>query len=339
MTAPAPAEQAGDIIHILCSTDENYAPYCGVMLTSVLHNLSGRQAAVHIFVDNVSSPSLARFARLGELFNCRVETIGIPDELMRTLPGTIDQWVPASYLRLLAPDLLPPEVDKVIYLDCDIIADTSLAPLWDMDLRGNACGVVPDAPQPIMHRVKGPEIGLTGRYFNSGVMVIDLRRFRELEIRRRGIEMLHHAAGKYDCPDQDVLNILLDGDHLDLPLIWNLQSAHYVSYCRLPEPQEVPLIRALLAGRSHGVIHYTSSHKPWSRDIRHYHPLSKLWRRYRRMSLWPDAPVTPERRSLRSWVACTRYALAYRLGLPSVFSRTWRRPAAYTWRDPSLRHN
>lgn len=321
---PAPSSP----IHILCSTDDRFAPWCGVMLTSLLHNLAGREAVVHIVDAGLCERHRGRLRSLEHRYPCRVEYVTPAQSLLARLPEGVNGWPPASFLRLAVAELLP-ELERVIYIDCDIAVDTSVAPLWETDLRGKACGAVIDGPNPATDGSRRHEkvgaLGMRGHYFNSGVLLIDIAAFRNLDILGRSITLLSQADATFDCPDQDVLNILLDGEYLPLPTRWNVRTSLYDAHWHEPDDDEEATARGVMRGHLRGIIHYSTHHKPWLNDIRDFHPLEHVWRRYKKMSPYSDEPLTPQKLPLRTRLARWRHALMFRHRLPSAYTSRWKR--------------
>lgn len=324
---------ADHAIHVLCNVNDAYVTYCGVMLTSLLCNLhvAGRRkyaaantifTVIHVISHDISEQSKCRLQRLEELYPCKFNFIVPTESTLANLPQSINGWPISTYLRLIASDLLPPDVKRVIYLDSDVAVDTSILPLWEIDLEGNAIGAVNDTPQTVDNIDHVGHLGIKDKYFNSGVLVIDVVKFRELDLARRSIEMLCNEADKLAFPDQDILNILLDGKRLELPMTWNVQSSHFQNF-----GGATPAIRKVVGdiwhGRVHGIIHYTGVYKPWLNGMNDFHPLEHIWRHYHRMSPWADVPLTGTERSLSKRLIRWRHALAFRFGLPSAYYCRW----------------
>lgn len=320
-------------IHILCCADDAYAPYCGIMLTSLLHNLPHKgnprderyRAVIHIVSTDIGADNREKFRCLEERYLCRIEFITPAPSLLSRLPEAVNGWPIASYLRLIATEILPVELHRVIYLDSDIAVDSSVASLWEAELGGKACAVICDAPSPCDCTPRKERCGIKGTYFNSGVMVIDLDKFRQLGIASRSVEMLSTLPPEYECPDQDILNILLDVNHIDLPARWNVQTCHFQSMCPDPEGEELAEVIGVARGKLKGIIHYTTMHKPWRNEVTDFHPMEHVWRRYRKLSPWAETPLTPPTLPLRTKLARLRHTWAFRLGLPSAYLSAWKR--------------
>jgi lipopolysaccharide biosynthesis glycosyltransferase len=134
----------------------------------------------------------------------------------------------ATYLRLLLPRLLPEHLDRLLYLDCDILCAGSLRELFDLDLRGNVLAAVRDAHAGTLSDMGGlpglaryPDLAPDAPYFNAGVLVIDLPAWRERRVTERCFEYVERHAAEARFTDQDALNHTLHGNWLRLPKTWN----------------------------------------------------------------------------------------------------------------------
>lgn len=159
-------------------------------------------------------------------------TILDPDMWFDDLPvSTVDEFgyvSRATYLRLLLPRLLPAHVERLLYLDCDILCAGSLRELFDLDLRGNVLGAVRDAHAGSLSDMGGlpglaryPDLDPDAPYFNAGVLLIDLPGWRDQRITERCFEYVRRHADEARFTDQDALNHTLHGNWLRLPKTWN----------------------------------------------------------------------------------------------------------------------
>jgi lipopolysaccharide biosynthesis glycosyltransferase len=161
------------------------------------------------------------------------------------------------YTRLWVATFFDETVDRVLYLDCDMVVVGSLDPLWEADLHGRTVGAV-----GIPGSTRGAHLGMAGDagYFNSGVMVIDLARWRRLSVFDRLMAYIGDNSEKLIDPDQDALNVTLEDDRTLLGYEWNVTSPFYFDYHDLRMAStEVSRIRA--AAR---IIHFNGTSKPWS---------------------------------------------------------------------------
>jgi lipopolysaccharide biosynthesis glycosyltransferase len=175
---------------------------------------------------------------------------------------TIPHVSKMTYARLLLPSILPKEVSRVLYLDGDILALDDLGPLWQTELKDAPVGAVSDLFLHTLYLSKGldpakeradhfrykKELPRVRDYFNAGVMLIDLKRWREERISEKAFDYLKRYPASPHM-DQDALNFALDEQWAKLNPRWNVQD-HY-RRIRLRET------------RRPGIVHFVTKAKPW----------------------------------------------------------------------------
>ena len=187
----------------------------------------------------------------------------------------------AAYFRLMAAELLPKWLDRVIYLDSDVLVNDDLGKLWNAPLDDHYCLAVPDIACPFVDARHGgcnqrkanpymaaltpipnwKALGLNGdsMYFNSGVMVLNLARWREERISRSLLKCLRENPDHVWCWDQYALNVVFSEQWGQLDFRWN-QGAHVFEY---PDETYSPIdsesFRAMRDEPS--IIHFTTEWK------------------------------------------------------------------------------
>lgn len=169
-----------------------------------------------------------------------------------------------TYARLFLGQLLE-EMDRVIYLDSDLIVNCSLMELWSMSMNGNVIGAVSDCEVEWCFEkefLKGLGIPGNAFYLNGGVMLMDLKAWREQGTTERSVQFLVQHKGECRTADQTVLNALFSQKHLKLPSIFNI-----------PVYPEKPALKPTPSG----VLHLLGGPKPWDVWGRFLHGSSDLY--------------------------------------------------------------
>lgn len=267
--------------HLALAATGNYVPHAATMLKSLLANTPDAPLCVHFMHDAGFAANQRRLlesmlAAHGATLHCMDLSDGVPASV-----PLVSHYPAPAWFRVLLPELLP-EVERLLYLDVDLVVVDSLAPLWETDLEGNMVAAVTNvyAHEPAMTQALGlPE---PSRYFNSGVMLMDLAEMRRERI---GEQIFSFATAYPDLvrfADQDPLNALLHGRRLHLPLRYNVQTPCYQPGLPLVV-SEAEVVAALA---SPAVVHFSSQKwKPW--HILCDHPMRPLYDRYRRQTPWP----------------------------------------------------
>ena len=279
-----------ETINILCATDNNYAPYCGIMLTSLFESNKDSHFNVFVFVDSdISESNKKSFLKLGRKYGHGIELKSIDESRVSGYPIRDDSNITRpTYYRLLAADLLPECVHRIIYLDCDVIVKGDIKSLWKVDLEGVAIAGVKDYYLCKFGRGWRPDT--PHDYFNAGVMVLNLDFWRMNGVSRCVFDYLwenRNDKAKLYYMDQDALNAMLYNKKALLPERFNYQVGMFENdmWQYYSEDQKSVFIEE---GKFISVIHYLGI-KPWKTKM--MGPFFYEWERIRRKSLWPHCRV------------------------------------------------
>jgi lipopolysaccharide biosynthesis glycosyltransferase len=235
----------------------------------MLHSLCTRHDPARVTVHFLSDETLPQdaHARLAD----HVRALGAHWNALRV--GGEGEQFPANprfgrvaWYRVLLPDRLP-ALDRVLYLDADTLVLAPLDELWATDLQGYAVAAVLNPLYPGMRDDFSARLGLPSltRYFNSGVLLLNLQVWREQRLTQTVLEALAQGSWLGDWPDQNLLNRLLWRHCRYLPPRWNAQNTLF----ELPARQ-LPFTPAQIAEarRQPAILHFIGPYKPW-------HPLSR----------------------------------------------------------------
>jgi lipopolysaccharide biosynthesis glycosyltransferase len=199
---------------------------------------------------------------------CTLLSISALEPLLQHAPARGHITV-AAYYRIFLPEILPPQVRRVIYLDSDVIVRRSVDELWSVELGGNAVAAV---MKPRAAEFKAVGLKAETDYFNSGVLVIDTSLWREQKVREKALDFALHHPGCVHGHDQPALNHVFAGRWTRLDLRWNQQFKffmHTAGYLRMSRTE----LRQLR--RDPFIIHYTTCAKPWNplneHPLRHHY--------------------------------------------------------------------
>lgn len=278
-------------INILCATDDNYAPYCGVMLTSLLENNRQYHIDIYILTSDISSINRRRFEILEDCYDCSIIFLTPDKELLKNCPIKDGDHVSmATYYRIICDSLLPASVEKILYLDCDIIVNTDILELYHMDMGGSVVAACIDSYNTV-HRQR---LGLEDRYFCAGVMLFDLYKFREGDFGQKCLDAINENPDKFLYHDQDAFNLVLNKHVAFISPKWNMMSAFLrrdKADMHMSETFKAEIEQTLLTESDKLIVHYEYLPKPWQKWVMMPHPFTKLWYHYRSISPWPDAPI------------------------------------------------
>lgn len=316
------APQGADALHVAFGVDAAYARPAGIAMTSLLAHNPRREFVFHVFANAMDAADRQRFEELARVHAAAVELYDVDTRAFARLPTTA-QYSLAMYNRLLVARALHGRAQRVLYLDADILCIAPLDDLVAADFAGAVSLVVQDRE---LSAGQSAALGLkSGRYFNSGMMYIDVDRWLELDVSGRCAALLA-TSPRFRWADQDALNLLLDGEARFVDERWNVQCNLYVAMKAIPFDGSSAPRYALPEGAA--VLHFTGRAKPWHRWCAH--SLATVYHEQARASLWRGCALTAtppsyhemkmlshcllrEGRKLRAVYWYVRYSLARQL--------------------------
>ena len=160
-----------EIIRILVSSDNNYLPVLGVMLHSLI---TARQSTTPLEikllckVKTLDSQVMYKLEnQLQQYANVSLHLVDVSQHYNMPMLHLGDGYVPAAYFRLLAAELLP-ELEKAIYLDCDLIIMGDIAELYDIDIKNHLVAAAKDTT--MMGRTSSPVNNVSGYFDYLGIV-------------------------------------------------------------------------------------------------------------------------------------------------------------------------
>lgn len=287
-----PIQQAFEPVSICFASDDNYAPYLKVAIYSLLCNRNReRSYDIIILHKRISKEHQGEILGLADgKSGVSIRFVNVV-EADRELQSDVGCYyaIETNY-RLLLFSKLFQNYRRMLYLDCDIIVTGDVGELFDVDLEGKSAAGVEDVgfrwlaytkraifldnkPYNVLNYctdvlgMKDP-----GGYVNAGVLLFDLEKCRQKVSFRDVVETLHSRNFFYN--DQDVLNILLEGNIKQVDCKWNYMNniAFYLE-CDRKEFRELYLD---LYREDYRIIHYISAKKPWNGEV----PMGEVWQKY-----------------------------------------------------------
>ena len=217
-------------IHLLFASDTNYAPFLATAILSILKNAArDDEFFIHIVDGGLTDDDVKKLEELKTIKDFQLAFYR-PNlkEYLRYLRNDIANFPIVVNARLFVEKYLPETLDKVIYLDADVVVLASLSELWSIDLGDNFIAAVPDPKMRASHREK---LGLPDdyQYFFSGGLLINLKKWREDRVLERLLDICVEIKDRIEFPDQDALNTYASrSSYLPLPGRWTCHPRDYV---------------------------------------------------------------------------------------------------------------
>lgn len=278
------------MIEVCLCADDKYMMPAGVCITSIFESNKNEKIRVHLITEGISLENKAKLQTTADKYNQLIEIHTVDADVFNEFP-IADRFSKAIYLRFMIPQILSGDIDKVLYLDCDIVCIDSLNELWKTDLKDSYCGVCLDCNGDDIitrNRLNTYKVHVTWDdvFFNSGVLLFNMKQWRKNKLAHQLIEFIDKYKDVCSLyPDQDALNCLFAGNITLLPLRYNFQMSCMwkKQYIRLRRNLYSYIDDAL---KSPCLIHYTTSNKPWFPCCPN--PMTPKFDYYRSISLWKE---------------------------------------------------
>lgn len=293
-------------LSIVFSADADFSVPFGIALHSLLtHADRGRQFDIHVLDGGVRED----VKKVVDTWRVKHDfTINYHDLRERFLScgGGSGHFTSAMYYRFLIPELLPENVHRALYVDSDVMFMQDCGELFEQDLEGRCLGAVEDIylaglGDEARHGRLVEDLGfpLDHAYYLSGQLLMDLDRMRAVDATRRLIRWAEEHSSRYRFPDQDVMNVVLEGEIMTIPCKWcvmpcferEIQEGSFLKKLKYLSYTDSEITEAV---RAPGLVHFAGGNKPDSTSP----PATSLeaeFFRCRSETPWTkEPPYTPE---------------------------------------------
>lgn len=243
--------------HVCCSTDDNYVQHCGAMLCSLLESSSSK-FVIHVLCTegSLSSDGRAVLKRIVEERGSKCEFNHVDESMLTGVKFREKRPLTyAAYYRILLASLFGPEIEKIFYLDCDIIVLKDISSIFELDISGYALAAVLDITNPCDLQRMQLSIPYEKCFFCSGVMLINLNYWREHGSEEKLLYFSKKERHVF-LHDQDALNAVFYDKWFRLPPKWGKFNEQVPSTIKfLTDEDKIEYIHSPM------LIHYIV--KPW----------------------------------------------------------------------------
>lgn len=254
-----------DRINVCVACDDNYSKYAGVVIASILSN-AAPQDDLHFYIldGGISEQRKTEINSLKSIKDCNIIFKTVNEDLYEEYKkvGTLEHISFATYYRLKLPSMLL-DIDRIIYLDCDMVVLSSLRELFNIDIKEKCIAGCEDiGAKKIFSKYKN--------YVNAGMLLFDLDKMRKENIEQKFLDYTAENIGNLKHSDQDIINYSCKESIYILDEEWNVQSSNFTnrsSYTSKPK-----------------IIHFIAKRKPWKWASFSYH--RDLYFKYLQLTPW-----------------------------------------------------
>lgn len=250
-----------ETINILVTLDENYVPYLNVMLSSLVHSNEDCFFNIYVLHTSITDKAMTQtrniLASNGTLVMVKAKDIGLDEA------PTTSRYPQEIYYRIFAAKYLPVSIDKILYLDPDIIVNGSVKALYNMPIDDYYFAAASHTG-PILRKFNEIRLDMDEEspYINSGVMLMNLKRLREEQNYNDVFEFIEKRKNFLMLPDQDIISSLYGSKILALDTFrYNMTENLYMAHSPFEKGLNLDWVR-----KNSVIIHYCGRNKPWKNN-------------------------------------------------------------------------
>ena len=245
-------------MHILININNEYSQHCCVMLCSLFENNKEHKFHIHIFSFDLSEKNKIIIQNFAESYGNTVSYYSFDDDGIR-FPNIGNSHISKdTYSRLFSPDYLPSDIERILYLDVDLLVLGNINRLYSIPMEGYVIAAIED--YPMEDRFERLGIPRKYGYFNAGVMMINLKLWKELELTSTSKKILNETEIELKHHDQDVLNILCHDKWTRIPFKWNILDIFFYDTKPYDKMYKDEIKKEL---PTPVIIHFSGGVKPW----------------------------------------------------------------------------
>lgn len=251
-------------MNILVTLDRGYLSPLKVMLTSLLDTNPGTDIHLYILHSSLTEADLAENSGLEDSGRFQVTGILVEDSRLDDAPTT-DRYPKEMYYRIFAAKYLPENLDRILYLDPDLIVNLPLEELYATDLGNNLFAAATHV-QETFRKLNELRLDMEdgGIYINSGVMLLNLPFLRKEQDFEEVFAYIEAHKKHLFLPDQDILSGLYAGRTLELdPFRYNMTEKLFALRIKSDAWLNLDWVR-----KNSAIIHYCGRNKPWKPNYR-----------------------------------------------------------------------
>jgi lipopolysaccharide biosynthesis glycosyltransferase len=238
-------------IHLAIAFDQNYLSPFYALLMSILEHNSRNKIVIHAIITGVTENEQEQIREFIRKHGHDINFYEIDQEYVSKFV-LVSKWTAAVYYRLFFTFLIPADVQRLLYIDTDVLVVNDLSELYRQDLHSYPVGAVYD------NYVKtAPQLGIEqeGNYFNSGVLLIDVAKWKEQQISEKAMQFLADYPDKIKFVDQDALNAVLKNN-------WKKMDWKYnTMYSLIPQDIRKDQLDDFIKDKV--ILHFTLQ-RPWN---------------------------------------------------------------------------
>ena len=286
------------VLNAFLQPDDIYAPYAGVAITSLFENNKHfNEINIYIVSLAMNKENRDRYLKLAEKYGRRIVFVDVDDIVEYLKSNNMPEYAGsyATYVKLFCISKFDSGIDRMIYIDADMIIDGKMDELVNCDLQGIPCAMALD--RTCNFYKKGIGLKENDCYYNAGLIVFNMYEWRKQKCEEKIKNHIENVRAVYPFCDQDLLNVLFSEKVKLLPLKFNYNTDIILYndakfYCDIYDtPENYYTIKEIEQAAKEVVVYHcfeSIASRPWVKNSSFPNPMKELWDHYLNMSEWSD---------------------------------------------------
>lgn len=281
-------------MNVVYASDDNFAEIMGVSICSLFENNKDVvELTIYVLDDNISVENKQKLDELAKTYGREIQYRSIESVKPKLAKLCQQRGSLCTFSRLMLSQLLPLNIDRVLYLDCDTIVRKNVLDFYNQSFDGKiVCGVLDCISK--QHRTR---IGLDEKaiYINAGMMLIDFQAWQKNAMDQKIEETINKYSGHVPYADQGIANISLQGEIKLVHPRYNCMSIftafsfdHLLKYRKPSYCDSRADIEE--AKNNPAIVHFVTlfcTSRPWFKNSKG--PFFDEWKHYKQLSPWKDS--------------------------------------------------
>lgn len=310
-------------MNILYTCDDNYVWLMGISMISIFVNQKNTSDInIYLLGDRISDKNKSTLQSIAKFYDRSLIIINVTNINISNSICSV-RWPKSSYIRLFSGQLLPNNINKILYLDCDTIINSNLDFLWNSAIDSKVILGVKDCISKSY--LKNIGLNKDQLYINAGVLLINLVEMRKINMNKEIELFTKKYSGCLNYSDQDILNGILKGKIGYIEPKYNVMTLltcyTYTEVMCLRKPtnyyEQSEIIEAV---SNPAIVHYTTCMReirPWYRNSNH--PFKDIFLIFKTMSPWKDFELTDSISTQKyEWILGLLFKLPSVITIPAI---------------------
>jgi lipopolysaccharide biosynthesis glycosyltransferase len=288
-------------MNVVYHSSNGFVDITGVSIISLLENNKDMEN-IRIFYINrdITDENKAVLSDMVSNYGATIEFVAMPnwsEKFNIRLSTTLKRWLGFGYNRLFITELLPDDIERVIYLDSDTVIEGSLKEIWEMDFEDCYEAAVDDCLSKKYRKMV--HLAKDGIYCNSGMLMLNLEKFRKDNVVQKFLNFIAEHKGFFVYNEQTILNSVFENKIKILPLKYNVYTLvyelEYKQLMKLRTPYNYSYSEDDYneAKNNPVITHYTgcflTNQRPWVEGSKHPHV--DMFLKYKALTPWASEPL------------------------------------------------